>query len=192
MKVTSLLLTLSLASILSITAFSTVTNDAYAQQPLFDYRCYNIDQIFLGNNGNDQIILKDQFFPNGATHTLEYSKEFCNPANKQFNQPTGTEPPGFLPHLRCWKIDDQGPVGIDVILEDQFFPLGREHTVMEALEFCSPDKTSHPSWFALSSAQGGRSVKTPCVFDAGVHSLMASLITTFLLNPEIATSASVN
>ena len=135
------MLTVSLASVLAVSLFSSVTNDAFAQTDDFDYRCYNIDPISVGNNGNDQITLKDQFFPNGVDHTLALSEEFCDPANKQPNPGTAIIP-AYLPALRCWDINDPNPATmIQFLLRDQFFKAGRIASIGQAIQFChSVDK----------------------------------------------------
>jgi len=137
MKGTSLILTVSLASVLAVSLFSSVTNDAFAQTDDFDYRCYNIDPIDAATT----IILKDQFFPNGVTHALGLSEEFCDPANKQPN-PSGSPIALFLPAVRCWNIDDpENPTLVQVLLRDQFFKAGRTATIGPAIQFChSVDK----------------------------------------------------
>jgi len=146
--------TIAIASILTVALFSTVPNEAFAQQSLFDYRCYNVDSVVPDSaNDNNKVILKDQFFPNGVEHTLLSSEEFCNPANKQPKQ-LGNAIPGFLPHLRCWAIDDPEPASnIEVLVRDQFFLAGRIHMIQEAVEFChttfkapGPDTGSGPAW----------------------------------------------
>ena len=143
MKGTSLMLTVSLASVLAVSLFSSVTNDAFAQTDDFDYRCYNIDPIGPNppNNGNNLITLKDQFFPGGVLHTLGLSEEFCDPANKQPN-PTGSPIALFLPAVRCWDINDpEDATMIQVLLRDQFFKAGRIASIGQAIQFChSVDK----------------------------------------------------
>ncbi len=154
MNGTSLIYTIAIASILTVALFSTVPNEAFAQQSLFDYRCYNIDPINTSppDQGNNKVTLKDQFFPNGVEHTLLFSEEFCNPANKQPKQ-LGNVIPAFLPHLRCWSIDDPEPASnIEVLVRDQFFLAGRIHMVQEAVEFChSVDKAPGPMVGATGS-----------------------------------------
>ena len=83
MKGTSIVMTLALASILTVALFSTVPNDASAQPVPFEYRCYETTNEVPTTN---DLILFDQFFPeettSGSTHTISTSQEFCNPANK--------------------------------------------------------------------------------------------------------------
>ena len=77
MKGMSLMLTMSLASILTVALFSAIPNDASAQQVDFDYRCYNSGTTVPID---PDITLIDQFFPSGFEHQIGPSVEFCNPA----------------------------------------------------------------------------------------------------------------
>jgi len=134
MKGTSIVMTLSLASILTVALFSTVPNEVSAQPVPFDYRCYTTTNAVPDTN---DLLLFDQFFPTQpSTHTISTSEEFCNPANKSPPSPEGTPPAGFIPHLRCWNIDDPNPiVGQTVIVRDQFFT-DKRHVIGAAVEFC--------------------------------------------------------
>jgi len=134
MKVSSLVLTISLASILSVALFSTIPNEAFAQEEQFDYRCYNVNATQPDKDGT-RIKLTDQF--GTATHTIGPSEEFCNPAIKFIPNDPNAVLPTNVPHLRCWTIDDQG-LGDGKIVDilDQFFAQTHEHTLGAAVEFC--------------------------------------------------------
>jgi len=136
MKASSLVLTISLASILSVAMLSAVPNDASGQLSAnFDYRCYTMDTPTIAFKDGNTIRLVDQF--EDKIHTITNFKEFCNPAFKaDSGQPPGTANP-LLPHLRCYEIDHQGAdLGIMVTIEDQFFAAAHEHEVLRAVEVC--------------------------------------------------------
>jgi len=133
MKGMSLILTMSLASILTVALFSAIPNDASAQQVDFDYRCYNSGTTVPID---PDITLIDQFFPSGFQHQIGPSVEFCNPAVKTPEAIEGGQPLDDLPHLRCWTLTPGPSVEQEVIIKDQFFPAGVQHTVKTAVEFC--------------------------------------------------------
>jgi len=143
MKGSSLVLTISLASILSVAMLSAVPNDVSGQlSGNFDYRCYTMDTPTITPKDGFQIRLVDQF--EDKIHTITNFLEFCNPAFKaDSGQPPGTANT-LLPHLRCYEIDHQGPdLGIMVTIEDQFFAAAHEHEVLQAVEVChTVDKES--------------------------------------------------
>ena len=135
---TSLLLTISLASILTIALLSAVPNQAFAQQVDFEYRCYNtvsgVQPTLTGQTG--KITLTDQF--GTETYDITDAVEFCNPALKSPEAPPTTLPEVSIPHLRCWTILEEdgtnNPLNIQVSLDDQFDKT--EHVVLDAVEFC--------------------------------------------------------
>jgi len=104
MKGSSLVLTISLASILSVALLSAVPNEASAQEEKFDYRCYNTDRVQPDKNTDDptRIKLTDQF--GTQIHQLGPTIEFCNPAVKVGPNDDSAVIPNDVPHLRCWSI----------------------------------------------------------------------------------------
>ena len=143
MKVSSLVFTISLLSILSVSLLSAVPNDAYAQTEKFDYRCYETDFVIPNFLDGNLIKLDDQFFgeegPFGPAqiHTLSQTLEFCNPAIKVEPNDPADSPLAILPHLRCYQIDNAGgTLDITVNVLDQFFPTPHEHNIGPAVEYC--------------------------------------------------------
>ncbi len=136
MERTSLLLTLSLASILTVSLLSAVPNQAFAQQIDFEYRCYNTVGTVIPDVPSQKLIVEDQF--GTEDYNIIEAVEFCNPALKAPEGNFGASPEGSLPHLRCWSIDDadNNPLNIRVTLKDQFSDDEIEHTILKAVEFC--------------------------------------------------------
>jgi len=133
MKVSSLVVTISLFSILSVALLSTVPNEASAQLLGFDYRCYTTNSTLPVPS--DQIRLRDQF--EDQVHEITDSLEFCNPAVKVPEGDPDLPPLPFLPHIRCWDIDSPGGnLMIEFFVLDQFFQDKHPHTLGEAVEFC--------------------------------------------------------
>ena len=145
---TSLLLTISLASILTVALLSAVPNQAFAQQVDFEYRCYNtvpgVQPTLTGMTGvTGTITLSDQF--GIETYDITDALEFCNPAVKSPEAPIENDPEVSIPHLRCWTIlEEDGTndiLNIQVTLDDQFDTT--QHVVQDAVEFChTTDKTA--------------------------------------------------
>jgi len=136
MKGSSLVLTISLASILSVALLSAVPNEALAQEEQFDYRCYNTDRVQPDKNTAAPTLIKltDQF--GTQVHQFGPTLEYCNPAVKVEPNMDSTVLPNDVPHFRCWAIDNTGSIEIDVDILDQFFPNVHEHTVGIPVEFC--------------------------------------------------------
>jgi len=134
MQGTSLILTMSLASILTVALLSAVPNQAFAQQVDFEYRCYNTSDILLPDQPSDILTLIDQF--GTRDYNVLKAVEFCNPAIKSPEGNPAADPLDVLPHLRCWALGDKPALNIVVTLNDQFSDIPVEHTVLKAVEFC--------------------------------------------------------
>ena len=137
------MLTISLASILTVALLSAVPNQAFAQQVDFEYRCYNtlpgVEPTLTGMTGvTGTITLTDQF--GTETYEITDALEFCNPALKSPEAEPTTDPEVSIPHLRCWTIlEEDGTndvLNIQVLLNDQFDNVDTEHLVLDAVEFC--------------------------------------------------------
>jgi len=134
MERTSLLLTISLASILTVAALSAVPNQAFAQQIDFEYRCYKTSDTLLPDAPTALLNLVDQFTT--RDYNIFQAVEFCNPALKAPEGDFGADPEPSIPHLRCWALGDKPALNIQVSLTDQFDDKAIDHTVLKAIEFC--------------------------------------------------------
>jgi len=115
--------------IASLTTMGLISNQAFAgpgppivlppvPPQIGDFRCY-----FTSGElpVNQQVILTDQFFPQGTTHTLGSINKIC--ANVQKNPPLGLDDTPTIPntHYRVYPLDRTGAAPqVPISLTDQF------------------------------------------------------------------------